>query len=267
MQLRELTVVKNDGRREPFDRDKLARSIRIALRKRPIEEERIERIVNGIVRQLESSGESDIPSKQIGELVMDTLKELDPVAYVRFASVYQNFREAEDFEDFVGSLGETTSRAMTDPMPAASAPGSPAICGRRWRWRGAGSAALAQSAGRLRHREGRPVVGRGCTAPGGRPHAETAALAMAGEAARGATAYVSLEPCCHWGKTPPCTEALIAAGIARVVVAIADPDPRVYGAGIGRLREAGIRSMSACADEAAELNGGFPPHPRWAGRW
>ncbi|HUB12535.1 MAG TPA: transcriptional regulator NrdR [Acetobacteraceae bacterium] len=103
-QLRELTVVKSDGRRVPFDRDKLAKSIRTALNKRPVQEERIERIVNGIVRQLEASGESDIPSKQIGELVMDTLKEIDPVAYVRFASVYRNFREAKDFGDFVGSL-------------------------------------------------------------------------------------------------------------------------------------------------------------------
>ena len=97
----------------PFDRDKLARSIRIALRKRPIQEERIERIVNAVVRQLEASGDSDIPSKQIGELVMDTLKELDPVAYVRFASVYRNFREAKDFEDFVGALGETGDRGRT----------------------------------------------------------------------------------------------------------------------------------------------------------
>ena len=106
VQLRELTVVKTDNRRVPFDRDKLARSIRIALRKRPIQEERIERIVNGLVRQLESSGENDIPSKQIGELVMETLKEVDSVAYVRFASVYRNFREAKDFEAFLGSLGE-----------------------------------------------------------------------------------------------------------------------------------------------------------------
>jgi len=109
VQLRELTVVKSDGRRVPFDRDKLARSIRIALRKRPIQEERIERIVNGVVRQLEASGESDITSKQIGELVMDTLKELDTVAYVRFASVYRNFREAKDFEEFVGTLAEPAS--------------------------------------------------------------------------------------------------------------------------------------------------------------
>src|ERR1700756_5333077 len=106
VQLRELTVVKSDARRVPFDRDKLARSIRVALRKRPIHEERIERIVNSLVRQLEASGDSDIPSKQIGELVMDTLKELDKVAYVRFASVYRNFREAKDFEEFVGGLGQ-----------------------------------------------------------------------------------------------------------------------------------------------------------------
>jgi transcriptional repressor NrdR len=108
VQLRELTVVKSDGRRVPFDRDKLARSIRIALRKRPVQEERVERIVNGIVRQLEASGESDVASKQIGELVMETLKEVDTVAYVRFASVYRDFREAADFEAFVGSLGEAT---------------------------------------------------------------------------------------------------------------------------------------------------------------
>jgi transcriptional repressor NrdR len=107
-QLRELTVVKTDGRRVPFDRDKLARSIRIALRKRPIQEERIERVLNGIVRQLEASGENDITSQQIGELVMETLKEVDPVAYVRFASVYRDFREAKDFQAFLGTMGEST---------------------------------------------------------------------------------------------------------------------------------------------------------------
>ncbi len=106
VQLRELVVIKSDGRRVPFEREKLARSIRIALRKRPVEEERIERILNGIVRKLEASGETDITSKQIGELVMETLKEVDEVAYVRFASVYRDFREAKDFGAFVGALGE-----------------------------------------------------------------------------------------------------------------------------------------------------------------
>ena len=108
VQLRDLVVVKSDGRRVAFDRDKLSRSVRIALRKRPVSEERQERIVNSIVRQLEASGDGDVASKQIGELVMETLKEVDAVAYVRFASVYRNFREAKDFEAFLGELGEPT---------------------------------------------------------------------------------------------------------------------------------------------------------------
>jgi transcriptional repressor NrdR len=106
VQLREITVVKSDGRRVAFDRDKLARSVAIALRKRPVDEERMERIVNGIVRKLEASGEADINSKDIGEQVMEMLKEVDAVAYVRFASVYRNFREARDFEALLGELGE-----------------------------------------------------------------------------------------------------------------------------------------------------------------
>ena len=106
VQLRELTVVKQDGRREPFDRDKLARSIRVALRKRPVDDERVERIVNGIVRQLESSGEPDVTTSRLGEAVMDTLKGVDAVAYVRFASVYRDFREAADFRTFLGALDE-----------------------------------------------------------------------------------------------------------------------------------------------------------------
>jgi transcriptional repressor NrdR len=105
VQLRELTVVKSNGQREVFDRDKLARSMQVALRKRPVDPERLERVVNGMVRRLESSGESEIPSSVIGEMVMDALSKLDPVAYVRFASVYRNFREAKDFEEFVGKLG------------------------------------------------------------------------------------------------------------------------------------------------------------------
>ena len=104
VQLRELTVVKTNGQREPFDRDKLLRSMQIALRKRPVDPERLERVVNGIVRRLESSGESEIPSKMVGEIVMDALATLDQVAYVRFASVYRNFREAKDFGDFLGRI-------------------------------------------------------------------------------------------------------------------------------------------------------------------
>ena len=106
VQLRELTVVKKGGQKQRFDREKLARSMYIALRKRPVEDERVERVVNGIVRQLESAGESELPAGMIGELVMEALSRLDKVAYVRFASVYRNFREAKDFEDFIGTLSD-----------------------------------------------------------------------------------------------------------------------------------------------------------------
>ncbi len=105
VQLRELSVLKKDGEKVLFDREKLMRSLRIALRKRPVDDDRIERIVNSIQRRLETLGESEIPTKVVGEMVMDYLADLDQVAYVRFASVYRNFREAKDFEDFVGKLG------------------------------------------------------------------------------------------------------------------------------------------------------------------
>ena len=104
VQLRELTVIKRNGRRIPFDRDKLMRSVQVALRKRPVERDRIERMVSGIVRRLENSGENDAQSEAIGHLVMEALKGLDDVAYVRFASVYKNFREAKDFEELIDEL-------------------------------------------------------------------------------------------------------------------------------------------------------------------
>ncbi|PTW61300.1 transcriptional repressor NrdR [Breoghania corrubedonensis] len=115
VQLRELSVIKRNGRRAPFDREKLARSVQIAVRKRPVEPERIERMISGIVRQLESSGESDIPAEQIGTLVMEGLRELDDVAYVRFASVYKNFREAKDFETLLGELNAEDLPPERDP--------------------------------------------------------------------------------------------------------------------------------------------------------
>ena len=106
VQLRELTVIKRSGRRVPFDRDKLARSVQIALRKRPVEPEQVDRMISGIVRKLESQGENEVTSQAIGELVMESLRKLDPVAYVRFASVYKNFRETRDFEEILGEIGE-----------------------------------------------------------------------------------------------------------------------------------------------------------------
>ena len=106
IQLRELTVIKGDGRREPFERDKLTRSIAVAARKRPVEPVRLEKLASGIQRQLETTGEAEVSSKRIGELVMEGLKGLDTVAYIRFASVYRDFSEARDFEEFAGNVSE-----------------------------------------------------------------------------------------------------------------------------------------------------------------
>jgi transcriptional repressor NrdR len=112
VQLRELIVVKRSGKRIPFERDKLVRSVEIALRKRPVDSERVERMINGIVRQLESLGDGEIPSETIGELVMEGLKNLDGVAYVRFASVYRNFRETRDFETLIGELAADDTHSL-----------------------------------------------------------------------------------------------------------------------------------------------------------
>ena len=117
VQLRELTVMKRSGRRVPFDRDKLLQSVEVALRKRPVDPERVERMINGIVRQLESMSDGEVPSETVGELVMEGLKGLDDVAYVRFASVYKNFREAKDFEEILGKLAEGESEDDLPPPP------------------------------------------------------------------------------------------------------------------------------------------------------
>ncbi|MEO9133000.1 MAG: transcriptional regulator NrdR [Sphingomonas sp.] len=106
IQLRDLYVLKSEEKREPFDREKLLRSVSIAARKRPIDPVRLEKLVSGIQRQLETQGENEVPAKRIGEMVMEGLKGLDSVAYIRFASVYKDFREARDFEEFAGNVNE-----------------------------------------------------------------------------------------------------------------------------------------------------------------
>ena len=106
IQLRDLIVIKNNNQKEPFDRDKMFRSLSLALRKRDVDQEKIEKIVNAINRRLENSGETEIKTSLIGEYIMEALSNLDQVAYVRFASVYKNFREAKDFEDFLGNLDD-----------------------------------------------------------------------------------------------------------------------------------------------------------------
>lgn len=129
VQLRELVVIKRSGRRVPFDRDKLSKSIEVALRKRPIEPDRVERLISGIVRQLESLGESEIPSSAIGGLVMEALKGLDPVAYVRFASVYRDFREASDFHEVLGEIASSTDGLTSLPggEPVLAERAAPAV--------------------------------------------------------------------------------------------------------------------------------------------
>ncbi len=112
VQLRELVVVKSNGDKEIFEREKLVRSMRIALRKRPVDDDRLERVVNSLVRQLESMGESEVTTKQVGELVMTALLSLDHVAYVRYASVYKDFREPADFNDFIGAIQNASSAAL-----------------------------------------------------------------------------------------------------------------------------------------------------------
>ncbi|MET0259049.1 MAG: transcriptional regulator NrdR [Methylobacterium sp.] len=116
VQLRELSVVKKSGRKVPFDRDKLARSVQTALRKRPVDGERVERLISGIVRQLESTGESDVPSETVGRLVMEALRGVDDVAYVRFASVYRDFREARDFESVIDELKADLATGRDDDV-------------------------------------------------------------------------------------------------------------------------------------------------------
>lgn len=121
VQLRDLIVVKRSGRKVPFARDKLLASVNIAIRKRPIDPERVERMVSGIVRQLESSGETEIPSQAIGELVMEALRGLDPVAYVRFASVYRDFREASDFAEVLGEIARAPEGGAAGKLAADDA--------------------------------------------------------------------------------------------------------------------------------------------------
>lgn len=120
VQLRELIIVKRSGRRAPFDREKLARSISMALRKRPVDPERIERMISGIVRQLETTGENELPSSVVGEMAMKALKNLDEVAYVRFASVYRDFKETSDFARFLGEEGLSEEAAEDEPSASGT---------------------------------------------------------------------------------------------------------------------------------------------------
>ena len=266
-------VVKKDGRREPFDRAKIIGGLKRACEKRPVSMETIEEIANRIETQAGESGGKEIPSSEVGSAVMNELHRIDQVAYVRFASVYRSFKDIDEFmhelEDLIrvrketlGALGDTGPRAKRVIAEAASA-------AQRSRDRRFMAIALGLARSQLGLTSPNPsvgcvlvragkIVGRGATAAGGRPHAEVVALAEAGVRARGATAYVSLEPCAHQGKTPPCARALEKAGVARVVIGCVDRYPAVRGRGAAILRRAGIEVVVGVReDECSALNEGF----------
>ena len=260
----------------PFDRDKLMRSVQVALRKRAVDPDRVERMVNGIVRQLESTGESEVTSEQIGHLVMEGLRGLDDGRLCALRLGLSEFPRGQGFRDLrrraVRRADRRARRELSRAWPRAR---KPSRYRRRSRARsppdGGGAAPrppqsrpdLAQSGRRRADRahatSGEPVVvGRGWTAVGGRPHAETVALAEAGEAARGATAYVTLEPCAHEGETPPCADALIAAGVAPRRHR-ASPIP-IRGSTVAAMRSstppASRVTTDVLADEAARAHAG-----------
>jgi transcriptional repressor NrdR len=213
VQLRELTVLKSNGEKRVFDREKIAKSMAIALRKRPVEAEQVEMAINRIVQKLESEGESDIATKHIGSLVMSELKNSMP-----------------------SPISATPASTAISPTPRISRPSSKNSSmqhdaqflahAARMAARGLGRTAPNPSVGCVLVKKNNEVIAAARTGDGGRPHAEAIALASAGTAAaRGATAYVTLEPCAHHGVTPPCAQALIDAGIARVVIAANGPRP------------------------------------------
>ena len=285
VQLRELFVIKRSGKRAPFDRDKLKRSIDVALRKRSVDPERVERMLNGIVRQLEATSEGDIPSERLGELVMEGLQAMmtSPMcASPRFTRTSARRAISRNCSEDSGggkkgsdlrskSSGRSTMCRSARRLRRKRSAREPGMSPRLHELAQAHDAHFMRAALTLGERHlgatwpnpsvgaiivdyasGAPViVARGITQAGGRPHAERVAIDMAGSAARGATIYVTLEPCSHHGKTPPCAEAIIASGVARVVTALSDPDPRVAGRGHGLLRQAGLLVTAGIEAQAA----------------
>ena len=193
VQFQELTVIKGNGKREPFDRDKISKSIRIATRKRPIDSETIEKFISKIVRNLEGLGESEIPTPTIGKFIMEGLSSLDKVAYVRFASVYKNFKEAKDFEEFVGTLDEKKHNLYTNLAFNLAETN----LGRTKTNPSVGCVIVKNQS----------VISSGITSTNGRPHAEFNALNKKINF-NGSIMYVTLEPCTHFGITSPCTNII-----------------------------------------------------------
>ena len=242
-------VVKNDQRRVPFDENKLRGGLLKALEKRPVSRESVEEAVGHITRKLRSLGEREVTSRQIGEIVMEELHQLDEVAYVRYASVYRHFQDVEAFREEIERLRHrrgTHAERGSARVAAGRAAAEETRQGAQMKFSAFDEAAMRRAlelaarglysthpnprVGAVLARD-EEIVGEGWHERAGEPHAEPIAIRAAGERARGATAYVTLEPCSHHGRTPPCVDVLLAAGVRRVVYAVGDPNPRVNGAG------------------------------------
>ncbi len=260
-------VVKKDGRRESYDRVKIINGLKRACEKRPVSINTIEAIADRIERTLQERGEKEIISSVIGEALMRELHDTDPVAYVRFASVYRSFKDIGEFmvelEELIKERKSLPHAKSGDIAPEkgialASAQGSEQDrrylrLAFRLARKAAGRTSPNPMVGAVLVRGGK-IVGAGYHHYAGGDHAEINALKQAGAKAKGATLYITLEPCCHQGRTPPCTRALIAAGVRRVVAGVQDPNPLVGGTGFSTIapRRYPVRA-GVCQQEAAQL--------------
>jgi len=267
--------VKSDGSYERFDENKLRDGFSISLQKRPINAEQVENALQRLLRQFSFSGHDEINSVDIGEAVMAELRDLDEVAYVRFASVYRKFQDLDEFNELVQRLREvlpedSAGESKTNLSLISGAEKKRTLAAFQMKPDQFYMARALKLAERGRYStqpnprvgcvivKADRIVGEGFHQFAGCKHAEIIALAQAGSMAHDATVFVSLEPCSHQGKTPPCADALIDAGVACVVVAMQDPNPLVSGQGIERLEMRGISVRSGvCEAEARVLNRGF----------
>jgi diaminohydroxyphosphoribosylaminopyrimidine deaminase / 5-amino-6-(5-phosphoribosylamino)uracil reductase len=254
-------VIKKDGRREPWDSEKIVIGISKACDKRPVSVKQTRQLAEDIERTIGALGLDEVPSKEIGEYIMKALKPIDEVAYVRFASVYKSFKDIDEFVDELSS-GESTDSISKKMSPQTD-----------------NDSDFMQIALDLA-RKSRPspnprvgavvvhdghIVGTGHHLSPGAPHAEEVALNEAGEAARNATLFVTLEPCCHQGRRGPCTQLIRNAGIRRVVVGMRDPDIRVNGEGLRELEQFSTVTAGVLEENCRELLEGYIHH-RQTGR-
>ena len=236
-------LVKKDGSRTDFDRDKLMGSMMLALRKRPVSTDAVDEAVDRVIERLRSLGEREVPTNRVGDFVMRELAKLDKIAYIRFASVYRSFETSGRLpRGGAGSARQAENDASNHVLAVR-----PRHDAARARTRREGSLHHhAESARRLRgHAKAKRSSARAGTSSAGGPHAEVVALEKAAGAASGATVYVSLEPCNHQGRTPPCVDALKKAKVKRVVAAMRDPEPEGGAGGARRCRPPASASSTA----------------------